>query len=125
MSTEPLGRGVPEAHRGYYRGRVSELALPATRAVSEPLADWALRRVRLDNRPFRFEGQAYLRAIYDDTAPHIVLSKAAQIGGTTWAILAEWGEPEDQTVASEDGLSGPTLADGEQLGDFWGLADAG
>ncbi|MCH6590974.1 MAG: phage terminase large subunit family protein, partial [Proteobacteria bacterium] len=66
---------------------MSELALPATRAVSEPLADWALRRVRLDGRPFRFEGHAYLKAIYDDTAPHIVLSKAAQIGGTTWAIL--------------------------------------
>jgi hypothetical protein len=28
-----------------------------------------------------------LRAIYNDTAPHMVLSKAAQIGGTTWAIL--------------------------------------
>ena len=87
MSTERVRRGVPQAHRGYYRGRVSELALPATRAVSEPLADWALRRVRLDGRPFRFEGHAYLKAIYDDTAPHIVLSKAAQIGGTTRAIL--------------------------------------
>jgi hypothetical protein len=78
---------VPQAFRGYFRGRTSELALPATRAVSEPLADWAQRRVRLDGRPFRFEGHAYLKAIYDDTAPHIVLSKAAQIGGTTWAIL--------------------------------------
>ncbi len=28
-----------------------------------------------------------MRDIYDDTAQHIVLSKAAQIGGTTWAIL--------------------------------------
>jgi len=37
--------------------------------------------------PFSFEGHEYLRAIYDDTAPHVVLSKAAQIGGTTWAIL--------------------------------------
>ena len=73
--------------RGYIRSRTSELALPATRAVSEPLADWALRRVRIDGKPFRFEGHEYLRAIYDDTSPHIVLSKAAQIGGTTWAIL--------------------------------------
>lgn len=37
--------------------------------------------------PFSFSGHEYLRAIYDDTAPHVVLSKAAQIGGTTWAIL--------------------------------------
>ena len=55
--------------------------------MSDPLADWALRRVRLDGKPFRFEGHEYLRAIYDDTAGHVVLSKAAQIGGTTWAIL--------------------------------------
>ncbi len=80
-------RRIPQAHLGYLRGRSSELALPATRAISEPLAKWALRRVRLDNRPFRFEGHEYLRAIYDDSASHIVLSKAAQIGGTTWAIL--------------------------------------
>ncbi|MCP4003132.1 MAG: phage tail protein [bacterium] len=80
-------RAIPQAFRGYVRSRISEIARPATRAVSEPLADWALRRVRLDGRPFRFEGHEYLRAIYDDTAPHIVLSKAAQIGGTTWAIL--------------------------------------
>ena len=87
MSTERIRRGVPQAHRGYYRGRVSELALPATRAVSDPLAEWAHRRVRIDGKPFRFEGHEYLRAIYDDTAQHIVLTKAAQIGGTTWAIL--------------------------------------
>ena len=55
--------------------------------MSEPLAEWALRRVRLDGRPFRFDGHEYLRAIYDDSAPHVVLTKAAQIGGTTWAIL--------------------------------------
>jgi len=43
--------------------------------------------VRLDGRPYRFEGHEYLRPIYDDRAQHIVLIKAAQIGGTTWAIL--------------------------------------
>jgi len=41
----------------------------------------------LDGTPFSFVGHEYLRAIYDDTSPHVVLSKAAQIGGTTWAIL--------------------------------------
>jgi hypothetical protein len=45
------------------------------------------RRIRLDGKPFSFRGHGYLRPIYDDTAAHIVLSKAAQIGGTTWAIL--------------------------------------
>ena len=72
---------------GYLRGRISELASPETRATSEPLARWAQQRVRLEGRPFSFDGHAYLRAIYDDTAPHVVLTKAAQIGGTTWAIL--------------------------------------
>jgi hypothetical protein len=73
--------------QGYVRGRVAEIAHPLTRATSEPLAQWAQRRIRLEGRPFSFAGHAYLRAIYDDAAPHVVLSKAAQIGGTTWAIL--------------------------------------
>ncbi len=64
-----------------------ELASPSRRSVTDPLAQWALARIRLDGRPFSFEGHEYLRAIYDDTAPHVVLSKAAQIGGTTWAVL--------------------------------------
>jgi hypothetical protein len=63
------------------------LASPTTRSFTDPLAAWAVRRIRLEGRPFRFEGHEYLRAIYDDTSPHVVLSKAAQIGGTTWAIL--------------------------------------
>ncbi len=57
------------------------------RAISDPLAEWAVARIRLEGRPLRFEGHEYLRAIYDDTSPHVILSKAAQIGGTTWAIL--------------------------------------
>ena len=71
----------------YLKKRGNELATPTTRSTSEPLAAWAVNRIRLDGRPFSFAGHEYLRAIYDDTAPHIVLSKAAQIGGTTWAIL--------------------------------------
>jgi len=46
-----------------------------------------VRKVRLDGRPFRFEDHEYLRTIYDDSSPHVVLSKAAQVGGTTWALL--------------------------------------
>ncbi len=71
----------------YVRSRLMEMASPATRSQTTPLAEWALRRIRLDGRPFAFEGHAYLRAIYDDTSPHVVLMKAAQIGGSTWAIL--------------------------------------
>src|SRR5688572_8539286 len=71
----------------YLRRRTRELASPATRALTDPLAAWALKRIRLDGRPFSFEGHEYLRAIYDDQAKHIVLTKAAQVGGSTFAIL--------------------------------------
>jgi hypothetical protein len=71
----------------YLKRRMQELASPTTRSLSEPLSGWVLKRLRLDGRPFWFEGHEYLRTIYDDTAPHVVLSKAAQVGGTTWAIL--------------------------------------
>ena len=67
--------------------RTRELASPTRRSFTDPLAQWALRKIRLDGRPFSFAGHEYLRAIYDDTSVHVVLSKAAQIGGTTWAIL--------------------------------------
>lgn len=63
-----------------------ELTSPEKRAAIEPLAAWA-ERLRLDRRPFSFEGHEYLRDIYNDQSHHIVLVKAAQIGGTTWAIL--------------------------------------
>src|SRR5260221_4895949 len=71
----------------YLRSRAVELARPETRSVAEPLAQWSRRRIRLDGKPFSFEGHEYLRAIYDDTSQHVVLSKAAQIGGSTWALL--------------------------------------
>jgi hypothetical protein len=71
----------------YLKKRIKEFATPATRAQTDPLAKWAEQRIRLEGRPFSFEGHEYLRAIYNDTAPHVVLSKAAQIGGTTLALL--------------------------------------
>ena len=66
---------------------MTELASAATRSITDPLAEWTVKRVRLDGRPFSFDGHAYLRTIFDDTSSHVVLCKAAQIGGTTWAIL--------------------------------------
>ncbi|MBD3335582.1 MAG: hypothetical protein GF355_08700, partial [Candidatus Eisenbacteria bacterium] len=71
----------------YLKRRTTELASAATRSLTDPLAAWALRNIRLEGLPFSFDGHEYLRAIYDDTSPHVVLSKAAQIGGTTWGIL--------------------------------------
>ena len=73
--------------RGYLKSRLSEITSPTTRASTEPLAAWAEKRIRLEGRPFSFEGHEYLREIYNDGSPHVVLSKAAQIGGTTWSIL--------------------------------------
>jgi hypothetical protein len=66
---------------------MAEITSPALRAATEPLALWAERRIRLEGRPFSFEGHEYLRAIYDDGSPHVVLTKASQVGGTTWAVL--------------------------------------
>src|SRR5437867_6719352 len=84
---EMRNKNMSGGMQGYFRGRVAELAKPETRAASDPLAQWAVRRIRLDGRPFTFGGHAYLRGIYDDTSPHVVLMKAAQIGGTVWAVL--------------------------------------
>ena len=61
MSSKP--RRLPRGVRGYVRARAIELARPATRAMSDPLARWALRWVRLDGRPFRFEGTAWGRLL--------------------------------------------------------------
>lgn len=71
----------------YLKRRTQELASPATRAKTDPLARWAVRRMRLDGRPFRFEGHEYLRTLFDDVCPHIVMSKAAQVGGTVYGIF--------------------------------------
>ena len=39
----------------YLKKRVQELAAPATRSLSDPLAEWAVARIRLEGKPFRFE----------------------------------------------------------------------
>ena len=66
---------------------MAELATAKTRSLTDPLAAWALRKIRLEGRRFSFADHEYLRGIYDDTAKHVVVTKAAQVGGTTWAIL--------------------------------------
>lgn len=77
----------PLTSSGYLKGRLVEIASSSALSTTDPLATWAVKRIRLDGRPFSFEGHEYLRGIYDDTSPHVVVIKAAQIGGTTWAIL--------------------------------------
>src|SRR3989441_8451132 len=86
MSRRGTVSGRPSSFR-YLKSRVTELATAKTRSLTDPLAAWSVKRIRLDGRPFSFEAHEYLRAIYDDTSLHVVLSKAAQIGGTTWSIL--------------------------------------
>jgi phage terminase large subunit GpA len=76
-----------QSSKRYLARRTTELASPATRSLTEPLADWALKKIRLEGKPFNFQGHEYLRAIYDDQSPHVVVSKAAQVGGSTYAIL--------------------------------------
>ena len=56
------------------------------RSRTDSIVDW-VKYIRLDGLPFSFKGHEYLREIYADTSPHIVLSKAAQVGGTSWALL--------------------------------------
>jgi hypothetical protein len=86
MKTLATG-SLPPSGVAYLKSRLVELTLPDRKAAVEPLADWAVNRIRLDQRPFSFEGHEYLQGIYDDQAPRIVLIKATQIGGTTYAIL--------------------------------------
>ena len=81
--SRPPHKGI----RAYAHARLNELASPEARATGVPLATWSLQKIRLDGKPFSFEGHEYLRGLYDDTSPHVVVIKAAQLGVTTWAIL--------------------------------------
>lgn len=83
MAANPRGRGAWR----YALSRLNDLASAEARATGVRLAAWALKWIRLDDRRFSFEGHEYLRALYNDVSPHVVVIKAAQIGGTTWAIL--------------------------------------
>ena len=71
----------------FLRSLALELTSRKTRSTTEPLAQWAARRIILEGRRFSFEGHEYLKGLYDETAQHVVLMKAAQVGGTVWGIL--------------------------------------
>jgi hypothetical protein len=57
------------------------------REKEEPFHEWATK-VTLDGRPFTFYKHEYLREPYQDTHPHVVEMKAAQMGLTTKAMLS-------------------------------------
>jgi hypothetical protein len=50
------------------------------------LADWAHARRVIDGRPFDLRDHQYLRGIYEDDHPYIVIRKAAQMGASEYAI---------------------------------------
>jgi hypothetical protein len=50
-------------------------------------AEWALCNATLDGRPFSFKRHEYLRGIYECEAAHIVIEKAAQMGGSVFGVL--------------------------------------
>ena len=55
-------------------------------AASPRLSEWAAATRVLDGRPFDLRGHRYLRKIYDDTQPLLVIRKAAQMGASEYAI---------------------------------------
>lgn len=60
--------------------------LTAYRQASESLFDWTLARRLIDGEPFSFAGHDYLRGIYRDESPLVVIRKAAQMGASEYAI---------------------------------------
>jgi hypothetical protein len=81
--TGSAGRSSPR----FLRSLARELTSPKTRSLIEPLAAWAERRIILEGRNFSFEGHEYLKGLYDDTSPHVVLMKGTQVGGSVWGML--------------------------------------
>ncbi|MBN1629431.1 MAG: phage terminase large subunit family protein, partial [Thermoleophilia bacterium] len=56
------------------------------RRASKSLYDWTLLYRLIGEFPFRFAGHVYLRGIYRDEAPFMVIRKAAQMGASEYAI---------------------------------------
>ena len=50
-------------------------------------AEWALTFAVIGGAPFSFDRHEYLRGIYECGSPHIVLEKAAQMGGSVFGIV--------------------------------------
>jgi len=83
----PASGSAGRSSQRYLRSLALELLGPKTRTLTEPLAAWAERRITLEGRRFSFEDHEYLRGLYDDTSPHLVLMKGTQVGGSVWGML--------------------------------------
>jgi phage terminase large subunit GpA-like protein len=53
---------------------------------SSKLALWSQFYINLQGKPFSFKGHAYLRELYADPQPRVVIRKTAQMGGGTYAL---------------------------------------
>jgi hypothetical protein len=54
-----------------------------------PLSVWVRKhRITIERRVAELETRPWLRQLYDDAHPSIVLRKATQVGGSVWAILS-------------------------------------
>ena len=60
--------------------------LTASRRASPGLFDWVLAWRLINGAPFSFQGHDYLRGIYRDETPFMVIRKAAQMGASEYAI---------------------------------------
>ncbi|MCL5942764.1 MAG: phage terminase large subunit family protein, partial [Actinobacteria bacterium] len=60
--------------------------LRSYRQTSSRLFDWTLAHRLIDGEPFAFAGHEYLRGIYADESPSLVIRKAAQMGASEYAI---------------------------------------
>ncbi len=68
------GLSAPAPIGGGGAGRISRL-------------EWALAYASIDGRPFSFERHEYLRGIYECETAHVVIEKAAQMGGSVFGVI--------------------------------------
>ncbi len=64
-----------------------EIRTSLSREAGIDRAEWALRHAMLERGRFSFVRHEYLRGIYECESPHIVIEKAAQMGGSVFGIL--------------------------------------
>ena len=71
---------------------------------SSRLLDWSLTRRLIDGQPFSFRGHEYLKGIYEDQSPLMVIRKAAQMGASEYAISRALHFAVTQTASNGGGV---------------------
>ena len=116
-----LGTGsVGLSSQRYLLKRTRELATPATRAATDPLSAWAVKKIRLDGRPFSFDGHEYLRFDLFNVSPHYHYEPPAEqerilmIDTVAEGDVVSWGVTRlrDRLVPMLVAAGGQGLADG-------------